>query len=145
MPSSPEHSFIDAIAEAVERRLSSRLDDLHDAIRKARSLREDPRPDDDGVRGLDPNALYSVSSVADRWDVSTDFVRNLDEATLPRAAWPGNDIRYRGVDVLRAEGIDSVATNIHLMGGDGSSGDNPPQSPNRKKRVYTKDLPPLPS
>lgn len=129
----------DLIAEAVELRLRDRLDEIHDALRASRRQETAPPSRDEGIKGLDPNALYSVSFVAQRWDVHPQWVRDLDDETLPRAAWPGCEIRFRGADVLKAEGILVDAISIHRIGADeglarhrkGSSG----------KRPYAKNLP----
>ena len=58
------------------------------------------------VKGIELHALYSVSFVADRWNVSADNVRKKSEEELPRSDWKGGEIRYRGIDILRYEGVD---------------------------------------
>lgn len=58
------------------------------------------------VRGIHPHRLYSVSFVAERWNVSPDNVRKKSEEELPRSGWKGGEIRYRGIDILRYEGVD---------------------------------------
>ena len=57
------------------------------------------------IKGIQLHALYSVSFVADRWDVSADNVRKKSEEELPRSGWEGDEIRYRGIDILRYEGV----------------------------------------
>ena len=57
------------------------------------------------VRGLDPHALYSRKTLAERWDSSTETVRRIPAAELPEASWGGGQVRYRGADVLRYEGV----------------------------------------
>jgi hypothetical protein len=78
----------------------------HIADRLADRVREDIAgavvPDDGTVRGLDPHRLYTAGQVAERWSVSKDTVyRNLD-----RADWNGQGARFRGIDILRYEGVD---------------------------------------
>ena len=58
------------------------------------------------IKGIQLHALYSVSFVADRWDVSADNVRKKSEEELPRSDWKGGEIRYRGIDILLYEGVD---------------------------------------
>lgn len=58
------------------------------------------------VRGLDPHALYSRRTLADRWDCSQDTVRRHHEARgLRQTEWAGGSPRYRGADILRYEGV----------------------------------------
>jgi hypothetical protein len=76
------------------------------ADRLAERVREDIAgavvPSDGTVRGLDPHRLYTAGQVAERWSVSEDTVyRNLD-----RADWNGQGARFRGIDILRYEGVD---------------------------------------
>ena len=76
------------------------------ADRLAERLREDLPdgfvPDDGTIKGLDPHRLYTAQQVAERWSVSTDTVyRN-----LTRADWNGQGARFRGIDILRYEGVD---------------------------------------
>lgn len=61
---------------------------------------------DTEIMGIKPDMLYSVSFVADRWNVSADNVRKKSEEDLPRSDWKGGEIRYRGTDILRYEGVD---------------------------------------
>ena len=59
-------------------------------------------PDDGTIKGLDPHRLYTAEQVAERWNVSKDTVyRN-----LTRANWNGQGARFRGIDILRYEGVD---------------------------------------
>ena len=59
-------------------------------------------PDDGTIKGLDPHRLYTAQQVAERWNVSKDTVyRN-----LRRADWNGQGARFRGIDILRYEGVD---------------------------------------
>jgi len=78
----------------------------HIADRLAERVREDivgaVVPDDGTIKGLDPHRLYTAEQVAERWSVSKDTVyRNLD-----RADWNGQGARFRGIDILRYEGVD---------------------------------------
>lgn len=82
------------LSEVVERALED--------ARPARARAETPTGAPT-VRGLDPHALYSRSTVAERWDCSIDTVRKTSD--LAETEWPGKQTRYRGVDVLRAEGV----------------------------------------
>lgn len=61
---------------------------------------------DTEIMGIVPHKLYPVSFVADRWNVSADNVRKKSEEELPRSGWKGGEIRYRGTDILRYEGVD---------------------------------------
>ena len=99
------------IAEALqehEERLLSQF-----VARVARELRTTPatstaigHSDDPEILGIKVHGLYPVSFVADRWDVSEDNVRKKSQGELPRSDWEGGEIRYRGIDILRYEGID---------------------------------------
>lgn len=62
--------------------------------------------EDPEVMGIKVHGLYPVSFVADRWDVSEDNVRKKPQVELPRSGWKGGEIRYRGIDILRYEGVD---------------------------------------
>jgi hypothetical protein len=109
------HVEIDAlvrrIAEALqehEERLLSQF-----VTRVARELRKTPATstaigdsDDPEILGIKVHGLYPVSFVADRWDVSEDNVRKKSQGELPRSDWEGGEIRYRGIDILRYEGVD---------------------------------------
>ena len=94
------------------------------ADRLAERLREDLSdafvPDDGTIKGLDPHRLYTAQQVAERWSVSKDTVyRN-----LTRANWNGQGARFRGVDILRYEG---VGVEEPASSGRSSSG-TPPES-----------------
>ena len=99
------------IAEALqehEERLLSQF-----VARVARELRKTPatstaigHSDDPEILGIKVHGLYPVSFVADRWDVSEDNVRKKSQGELPRSDWEGGEIRYRGIDILRYEGVD---------------------------------------
>jgi hypothetical protein len=75
-------------------------DRLADRVRE--DIAEVVVPDDGTVCGLDPHRLYTAGQVAERWSVSKDTVyRNLE-----RADWNGQGARFRGIDILRYEGVD---------------------------------------
>ena len=57
------------------------------------------------VRGIDPHALYSRATLAARWDSAPETVRKIPEDELPTVRWRGAQVRYRGADVLRYEGV----------------------------------------
>lgn len=62
--------------------------------------------DDIVIKGIQLYALYSTSFLAGRWNVSADNVRKKSQSELPRSDWKGGEIRYRGVDILRYEGVE---------------------------------------
>lgn len=102
------------IAEALREHEERLLSEL--TARIARELTATPNTsagiglsDDPKIMGIEPHGLYPVSFVADRWDVSEDNVRKKPEVELPRSDWRGGEIRYRGVDILRYEGVDVEA------------------------------------
>ena len=91
---------IDELAD----RLADRLDE------RAPNLTRPELEPGDTICGVDPHALYSVSFLEDRWDVSESTVRRLDErGELPRVEWEGRGVRFRGIDILRYEGVDVEA------------------------------------
>ncbi len=99
------------IAEALREHEEKLLSEL--AARVARELEKTPDPsgefglsDDPEIMGIEPHALYPVSFLAERWDVSEDNVRKKSQGELPRTGWKGGEIRYRGIDILRYEGVD---------------------------------------
>ena len=108
------------------------------------------------VMGIEPQKLYPVSFVADRWDVSEDNVRKKSQGELPRSDWKGGEIRYRGIDILRYEGVD-VEEHVEAPSSPSESGEidrasAPPQSIDRgstpaevnsKGRPYNGNLPAL--
>lgn len=88
--------------EELARRIADRLlDHLPNVVPEAEAI-----SDDGEIMGIDPNALYSVQFVADRWDKSDDTVYRLSNEELPRADWHGNGVRFRGIDILQFEGVD---------------------------------------
>lgn len=131
----------DLIAEAVERRLAPYLDQIAALARNAGTGREKSNSES-LTDGIHPDRLYSVPFLKDRWGVGSEFFYRLDEDLLPRASWPGREIRYRGMDILKAEGIDTHATPVHpTKAKQKTTSSNRP--PKRSSRPYTKDLPEL--
>lgn len=111
---------------------------------------------DSEIMGIVPHKLYPVSFVAERWDVSADNVRKKSDEELPRSDWNGGEIRYRGIDILRYEGVE---IDEHLDGSPSrardSRGSRSPEIPQAKgrpslpngesgdERPYNGDLPAL--
>jgi hypothetical protein len=97
----------DALRQREERLLSKLVTRIIEEIGTTSDRRSavDQRGDIE-VKGIELHALYSVSFVADRWNVSADNVRKKSEEELPRSDWKGGEIRYRGIDILRYEGVD---------------------------------------
>jgi hypothetical protein len=88
---------IDELAD----RLADRLDE------KAPHLTQPEMETGDTICGINPHALYSVAFLEERWDVSESTVRRLDErGELSRVDWEGRGVRFRGIDILRYEGVD---------------------------------------
>jgi len=88
---------IDELAD----RLADRLDE------KAPDLTRPEIEPGDTICGIDPHALYPVAFLEDRWDISESTVRRLEErGELPRVDWEGRGVRFRGIDILRYEGVD---------------------------------------
>ena len=86
-------------------RLSDRLAEVvHAKLPDWRPLVSDPENGE--ILGIDPHALYSVKFLAERWEVSTDTIYRWGDEQLPRADWQGSRVRYRGIDILRYEGVD---------------------------------------
>jgi len=118
-----EDHEIEAIADEIADRLSERSPPSHDGGK---------------TFGIDPGALYSVSFLADRWDVSEDTVRRMeDRGDIDRVDWAGSRIRFRGAEVLRVEGVDIEAnpddpaseTQPPPVGGDGEADTDYPPLP----------------
>ncbi len=86
-------------------RLSDRLAEVvHAKLPDWRPLVSDPEHGE--ILGIDPHALYSVKFLAERWEVSPDTIYRRSDEKLPRADWHGTGVRYRGIDILRYEGVD---------------------------------------
>lgn len=108
------------------------------------------------IMGIQLHALYPVSFVADRWDVSADNVRKKSEEQLPRADWKGGEIRYRGAHILQYEGVDlqeqlhKSSSQLEAERGSRSSEaqesngrSSPPGEENDDGRPYNSELPAL--
>jgi hypothetical protein len=104
--------FADALRQHENQLLSKLIDGI---VRKLRANPVTPLagPRNSGPRNAGPKimgiqlyALYPVSFVANRWEVSPDNVRKKSDVELPRSSWKGGEIRYRGIDILRYEGVD---------------------------------------
>lgn len=107
---------IDELAD----RLADRLDE------KAPDLTRPEIEPGDTICGIDPHALYSVAFLEDRWGVSESTVRRLDErGELPRVDWKGRGVRFRGIDILRYEGVDVNARAEPEQGSSEPAQDNP--------------------
>jgi len=111
---------------------------IADEIADRLSERSPPSHADGKVFGVDPGALYSVAAVADRWDVSKDTVRRMEQrGDIDRVDWAGSRIRFRGAEVLRVEGVDVDAqpddpapeTEPPPIGGDGEADTDFPSLP----------------
>lgn len=111
---------------------------------------------DTEIEGIVPHRLYPVSFVAERWNVSPDNVRKKSEEELPRSDWKGGEIRYRGIEILRYEGVDIEehldGSSSQLRDPRGSQSPEAPQSKGRSscpnegsedERPYNGDLPAL--
>jgi hypothetical protein len=97
------------------------------ADRLAERVREDIAeavvPDDGTIKGLDPHRLYTAGQVAERWSVSKDTVyRNLE-----RADWNGQGARFRGIDILRYEGVDVKESSSSGCTSSGTPSESPPE------------------
>lgn len=87
-------------------------------------------PAGDEILGVAPFKLYPVAYLAERWDVSKNFIRRLPQDELPRADWHGREIRYRGLDILRYEGVDVshlLPANVHSLQDRSGAAPSPPQ------------------
>jgi len=147
------HVETDELVWRIAEELREHEEQLLSAVvaRVARELRTTPdtsavigQSDDPEIKGIQLHALYSVSFVADRWNVSADNVRKKCDEELPRSDWKGGEIRYRGIDILRYEGVD---VENHLEGSPARmESDRASQSPEPLQsdgRPYTGDLPAL--
>jgi len=104
-------ALVSRIADALRRHEERLLSELMARISKqlgapSGSTAVTGQSEDIVIKGIQLHALYSVSFVADRWDVSDDNVRKKSDEELPRSDWKGGEIRYRGIDILRYEGVD---------------------------------------
>jgi len=92
-------------------------------------LSEDPMPESKQIYGINPYQLYTTREVADRFHMTPSGVRRLSEEELPRAPWQGAEIRYRGIEVLRYEGVpveDWLGDDATIKSGRESLGDSKP-------------------
>jgi hypothetical protein len=87
------------------------------------------------IHGLDPDRLYTAKQVADRWSVSETTVRR----NLKRTDWNGDGVRFRGIDILRYEGVDMEASPSSQ--GDEPSDESDPPEPGGDGRKYDGQLP----
>lgn len=105
----PLAGLLEAIAERVATRTRGEIEDVVAiALADAIGALGERAPAGGGqlVRGIDPHKLYTADFVAGRWDYSSAYVRNeIPEEKLPRTPWQGGTPRYRGVDILRFEGV----------------------------------------
>jgi hypothetical protein len=147
----------DALRQREERVLSKLVTKIIEELGTTSDRRSavDQRGDIE-VKGIELHALYSVSFVAERWNVSPDNVRKKSEEELPRSDWKGGEIRYRGIDILRYEGVDVEeyldGSSSQLRDPRGSRSPEAPQSKGRSsrpnkgsedERPYNGDLPAL--
>lgn len=144
------HVHIDGLDEELAAAVVERiLDELPDRL--AGALQQDqPEPPDAGeaILGVRPYKLYPVAWVAERWEVSKDYVRKMPGEDLPRAPWHGGEIRYRGLDILRYEGVDVehlLPANVHALQSteEHTSPRSSAPSDRSPSRPYQKSLPPL--
>lgn len=148
---SREEQFLSRLTERVLREL------------RASSIAGAPGAGDEDaeIRGIQLHRLYPVSFLAERWDVTADHVRKRSEKELPRANWKGGEIRYRGIHILRYEGVDvarhadeSAAEADDLPKSSSTQGPELSKSSPRSEssalsdddgdsRIYSRDLPSL--
>lgn len=92
----------------------------------------------DEIYGIDPYELYSTAEVAERFHMSNSGVRNLPEEDLPQAPWSGFENRYRGIDILRFEGVpveDYLPLDEYLDDMDGEKSESA-RKPNKSPRHH---------
>lgn len=87
------------------------------------------------ICGLDPHRLYTAEQVAERWSVSKKTVRR----NLERTDWNGQGVRFRGIDILRYEGVDIDAP--PSSPGDEPPDDSDPPKPGGDGRKHDGQLP----
>jgi hypothetical protein len=149
------------IAEALRDHEEKLLSEL--AARIARKLKATPDTsagiglsDEPEIMGIEPHGLYPVSFVADRWDVSEDNVRKKPQVELPRSGWKGGEIRYRGIDILRYEGVEveehidepssrleGERADLSSEAGQSNGHSSPATTQTGNGRPYNSELPPL--
>lgn len=145
----PRHAggIIETLLEDMISRLDGRIaDSVREAIR-AEMAKHGQAGAPGEVNGIDPNKLYTVAFLAERWSIDRDqTVRDIDQAVLPRASWHGSGIRYRGADILRYEGVDvgqaAPVTPLHpVVHSSPAKGSRANTS--GKRRPYASNLPKL--
>lgn len=87
------------------------------------------------IHGLDPDRLYTAKQVADRWNVAKKTVRR----NLKRTDWNGQGVRFRGIDILRYEGVDIDAQSSSP--GDEAPDESDTPKPGGDGRKYDGQLP----
>lgn len=132
--------FVEKMSQDQARRVA---DQILDMVRAG--LREMERSAPEGqtgtVMGLDPYALYSVSFVAKRFGMTPAAVRRISDDDLPRAAWRGSEIRFRGRDVLIFEGVEVEEDKIVRL--PDAPIRRPPRAERQGRRIKATDLPPI--
>lgn len=99
--------LVEELRQREERLLEELVDRVVERLDRSRGSRAVPTAGESvEIMGVEPHALYPVSFVADRWNVSADNVRKKSQEELPRAGWKGGEIRYRGFAILRYEGVE---------------------------------------
>lgn len=99
----------DMLVQHEERLLSEVVQRIEEKRPVAREAVAGVRESSAEIMGIRLHALYPVTFLAARWDVTEDNVRKKSESELPRSDWKGGEIRYRGIDILRYEGVDLEA------------------------------------
>ena len=149
------------IADALRDHEEKLLSELAARIARKLGTRRDTSPgiglhNDPEIMGIEPHKLYPVSFLAERWDVSEDNVRKKPQVELPRSGWKGGEIRYRGIDILRYEGVeveehitepssqlDGERAGLSPEGGQLNGQTSPTTTENGNGRPYQSDLPNL--
>jgi len=96
---------IDGLGDLANQIAKKVVDLLLDNSRIQRLLNSSSTSPPDEIYGIGPYELYSTAEVAERFHMSNSGIRNLPEEDLPRAPWSGFENRYRGIDILRFEGV----------------------------------------
>ena len=96
---------IDGLGDLANQIAKKVVDLLLDNSRIQHLLNSNSSSPPDEIYGIGPYELYSTAEVAERFHMSNSGVRNLSEEDLPRAHWNGFENRYRGIDILRYEGV----------------------------------------
>lgn len=96
---------IDGLGDLANQIAKKVVDLLLNNSRIERLLNSSSNSPPDEIYGIGPYELYSTAEVAERFHMSKSGVRKLPEEKLPRAPWNGFENRYRGIDILRFEGV----------------------------------------